>query len=572
MRSSPLARLAVTSTALLLGLAGCSSDDFGGSMADAGAVTGKVTQGGLPVGRARVTLLGGAFFGEQRTGPAGEYRFAAVPEGAYSLGASALGLEYQEVQVSAGRARVEHDFALGPETHPGRWDTVGPSEEALGGTNSAVLLPDGRVLFCHDTRDPILFDPVSAAQTKAKQSPKIQGCHAVTLLQDGRAVYVGGTDRDVYGPGTKQVKTYDPATDSWTVQPDLADFRWYPTLVQLPDGELLATGGGGLRNPERVNTSEVLDPRTMTWTAAGDIALGNEVSPVVLLLSGEVLMTHRPPQLYNPASRTWRRAGDFVQGNRMPNGDHADHEVVLLPDGRVLAIGYKSFLPGQAGNLLEIYDPKANRWSLGRNFLPVRSRPSVLQTPDKRVLILGGFKESLNDDTPVNRWGSTSLTDQYDPATDSYRRLAPLSIAREYHATPILVPDGRVVIVAGEGMPGVKPPVSTFEVFSPPYLFRGVRPEIRDLSGSRLRRGDSFTFDVAGTEAPTGVGLLSTASRTHFQDSGNGRLLQLQFSQSGKRVTAQVPTEAARAVLGYYVLFVMVDDIPSPGRVVQIVN
>ena len=122
-----------------------------------------------------------------------------MPDGDYTLGASSRGLEYQEVPVSLARSRVERDFGLGPETQPGRWETVGPSQEKLGGTNSAVLIPDGRILLCHDTRDPVLFDPARGEQVKAKQSPKIQGCHAVTLLQDGRAVYVGGAPASADG-------------------------------------------------------------------------------------------------------------------------------------------------------------------------------------------------------------------------------------------------------------------------------------------------------------------------------------------------------------------------------------
>ena len=90
---------------------------------------------------------------------------------------------------------------------------------------------------------------------------------------------------------------------------------------------------------------------------AGDIAIGNEVSPVVLLYTGEVLMTHRPPQLFDPGNLAWRSTMDFVQGDRMPNGDHSDHELQLLPDGRVAAIGYKTFNLS-VGRMLEIYDPE----------------------------------------------------------------------------------------------------------------------------------------------------------------------------------------------------------------------
>ena len=73
-------------------------------------------------------------------------------------------------------------------------------------------------------------------------------------------------------------------------------------------------------------------------------------------------MTHRAPQLYSPSAKSWRLADDFVQGSRMANGDHADHEIVLLPNGEVAAIGFMSFVSGDDGELLELYDPVADSW------------------------------------------------------------------------------------------------------------------------------------------------------------------------------------------------------------------
>jgi len=66
------------------------------------------------------------------------------------------------------------------------------------------------------------------------------------VLPNGLSIYVGGHDQGVYGPGTKQVKTFDPLTLKWTVRPDLVNARWYPTMIPFPNGGLLAIGGGDL--------------------------------------------------------------------------------------------------------------------------------------------------------------------------------------------------------------------------------------------------------------------------------------------------------------------------------------
>lgn len=557
--------------------AGGSGNGGSGGGGDCGpedtGVTGQVVSDGQAViSGARVTLAGAAAFFETRSDAAGAYGFVGVPPGDYALGASARGREYAETPVTLSDGCQSHDFALGSETHPGVWTTLGDPREKLGGTNSGVLLPDGRLMYCHDTLDPVIWDPVTNEKSFPPQSPKLQGCHAVTLRPDGKLIYVGGADVPVYGPGTRQVKTFDPVASTWQVQPDLTDYRWYPTMLPLPDGTLLTVGGGGLNNPIRVKTSELMNPATMTWTPAGDVAIGNEVSPIVLLLTGKALMTHRPPQLFDPATKLWSLSADFVQADRMSNGDHADHEMVLLSDGRVVAIGFKSFEAGNAGNMVEIYDPIANTWQMGANFAPVRSRASTLALPDKRIVVMGGEKEQAGDPTPVNQWNQVALTDLYDPFLDSWRRLANMSIAREYHAMPILVPDGRVLIVGGEGQPGNEPAQSVVEGFEPPYLFRGPRPEISDLATTTLARGQTVSFKVAKTNAPTSVILMGAVATTHFMDSGNGRFLDLDFTQTGDTITATVPADPARSMFGYYLLFVMVDDIPSIGVVVRITS
>lgn len=546
----------------------CEGDDVG--------VTGEVNDGAAPAASipgARVTLVGDApvSFRETRSDGAGRYTFLDVPAGQYRVGASARGREYVETAVTVSTSCAEVDLPLGPETNIGLWETLGDPGEAFGGTNSGVLLPDGRLMYCHDTLDPVILDPVTEERTFPGGSPMLQGCHAVTVMSDGRVIYVGGHDVPVYGPGTRQVKTFDPEALTWQMQPDLNDYRWYPTMVPLPDGQLLTVGGGGLDNPVRVNTAEVMNPATMTWSPVGDIAIGNEVSPIVLLYTGKALMTHRPPQLYDPATQAWSLAGDFVQGDRMSNGDHADHEMILLPDGKVVAIGFKTFEPGNYGNLVEIYDPDSDSWQLGASFAPIRSRASAVLLPDQRILVAGGFKEELSDPTPVNAWGQVALTDLYDPSTDAWRRLDEMELGREYHAMPILVPDGRVFITGGEGSPGNEPDQSVIEAFYPPYLFRGPRPEILDFTEDTFQRGQSFTLRVANTSAPTSVVMMGTIATTHFMDSGNGRYLELDFTQAGDEITATVPTDPLRAMYGYYNLFVMVDDIPSIGRVVRIV-
>ena len=108
-------------------------------------------------------------------------------------------------------------------------------------------LPDGSILYCHDTDDPLVFNPATGDKRVVTGSGTAQGCHATTVLLDGRVLFVGGQEGEDPGSfrnGVRWVKAYDPLADRWQRLPDLGEARWYPTLTRLPGGRVLVTGGG----------------------------------------------------------------------------------------------------------------------------------------------------------------------------------------------------------------------------------------------------------------------------------------------------------------------------------------
>jgi len=530
---------------------------------------------GLSWDNARITIFNAdtTFFLETRTNGVGDYQFPNIPNGVYTVGASKTDFEYQDTMVVVNNQNVIVNFLLDTETHPGMWNVIMQAPEELGGTDAGILMSDGRIFYCHDTQDPFLFDPQTNQANTGPQSPGIQGCFAARLLQDGSIIFLSGANTQVYGPGTRIVKTMNPFTNLWQVRPDLLDFRWYPSMVQLADGKLLVAGGGGLNNPVRTNTCEVYDPTNFTTQWVDTIAIGNEVSPIVMLHNGQVLMTHRPPQLYNPTTQQWELAANFQQGNHNPDGSHSDHEMVVMDDGKAVVMGFSTnWITGDIGELVEIYNPTTDSWSYGANQSPTRSQAKMVVLPGKKIMLAAGFKETTSDPTHTNPWGFMSRVDLYDYPNNSWRRLADMNYAREYHAICILVPDGRVIVVAGEGQPGIEPPASFIEEYFPPYLYRGVRPEILNLNQTVVAQGAVLTFDIAKTNAPTSVILMGTAAPTHFMNSGHSRYIELNYTQSGSQITAQIPADINLAPIGHYILFAMVDDIPSIGQIIRITN
>ncbi len=109
---------------------------------------------------------------------------------------------------------------------------------------------------------------------------------------------------------------------------------------------------------------------------------------------------------------------------------------------------------------------------------PRRQLNSTL-LPDGKVLVSGGHS-GTGLDSPTN---AVLDNDVWDPATETFTALAPLGAYRGYHSTAMLLPDGRVLSAGGRG-------VTTMQVFSPPYLFKGARPTISSAPATAELRDD----------------------------------------------------------------------------------
>ena len=543
----------------------------------AGDVSGTVATSSGPVPNARVTVSAPslASFFEARTSSSGAFDVPGVPAGTYRLGVAARGLAYQEVSVQVPTSgQVNRDFLLGPETHPGSWDVIGTTlPEFFDATDIAVLLRDGGIFLCHDTSDPIIFNPVTGTKFFAADSGLPQGCMNGSLLPDGRVIFAGGQDGDEPGGfmnAIRWVKTYNSTTDVWTRLPDLqhAAGRWYPGLARLRDGSLMVMGGGTAPSAVRTETCERLDLATLQWSYTGSMLQPSEFTPAALLYNGLVLITWSPPQVYNPDTGIWRATGNFVQPARGWPG-HSDHSVVVLEDGRVLAIGM-SGTPTASTRMGEVYNPATETWSTTSNPGLIRFQAEVIQLPDGHVLVAGGETKQPSPPVPTVL-GIVKWTDLYDPAGDTWRRVADLNRFAEYHAVTVLIPDGRVVTTGGTRIKfQVGPTSADIEAFSPPYLFRGVRPVITSEPGPSLRRGQSVSLDIAPATRLTSVVLTGTMSHTHWVDGGVPRRLVLPVQQEGSVARVTLPSDPNVLPLGTYMLFAMVDDIPSVAKLVWV--
>ncbi len=529
-------------------------------------VAGLVTSGagGQPLPNTRVTLFRPdlTFFRETRATSSGAYVFPGVPPGAYTLGAALTDFDYQELPVTLTSGATVVNFALLSESEAGRWDTIGDTlPELFDATDIGALRPDGTVLFCHDTVDPIVFNPVTGAKVLPGGSGSEQGCMNTTLLADGSVLVVGGqngSDPGSFVNAVPWVKRFRP-DNTWIQLTDLnlAVGRWYPGLARLNDGSVIAIGGGTAPSAQRTDTCERFDLASLTW------------SPVALLFNGKILHSWGGrPQLYDVALGTWTNTGQFVHPNRGYPG-HSDHSLIVLADGRAAALGVNP-IAQPAGAMVEYYDSATGQWSAGTSPSLRRFQSEVVPLPDGRVLVAGGDQGTTAGAEP-NVLGCVKRTDLFAPSSGAWRRVANMLEFREYHAVTLLVPDGRVITTGGTRIKFQYGPTSAnVDAFSPPYLFRGVRPSISNVSDSTPQRGALVSFDVFPQTTITSVVLIGVQSTTHWVDGGIPRRLVLQPSSTPGGAQVALPSDPNVLPLGWYLLFAMVDDIPSKALFVRI--
>ncbi len=549
---------------------------------DAATVSGNVTRpGGAAAQDARITLATSDvwYFREARSDASGTFAIGGVPDGSYRLGVALRGYGYQEVAITVGGGDVSRSFTLIADTNRGRWTSVGDtSPELLEGTGSGSLSVNGEMFICHDTIDPVAYDGTTGVRWFPPGSRTPQGCHVSSVLTNGDIYYAGGSMGGLPQTQVTRVsEVYHRTANTWTRLADMQIGRWYPGIVRLSDERILLIGGEG---PEegygRTDTCEIYDPRANTYTMTGSFDLPTEMPPALLLDDGRVMKTWRFPEFYDVDTGAWRPA-PRLQQERLgaAGGDHADHEVLYLPDGRVIAIGIRPLPTNTSPRMIEFFTPGPDAWSYGANPRHVRGRPETALLPDGSVFVFGGEYTGPPGAAPTLRNAGqvpscTNVADLYDPTTDSWRAMADANRYVHYHNITLVLPDGRVIATGGAGPGADFGDDDAIEVFEPPYLFRGIRPRIDALSSTSLVNGGSVTLQVSRTAAVSRVVLLGARSATHWIDGGVQRYLSLPFTQSGGTITATIPASTSRALPGWYMLYVLVDDIPSEARMVRV--
>jgi Galactose oxidase, central domain/Kelch motif len=234
-----------------------------------------------------------------------------------------------------------------------------------------------------------------------------------TLLPDGHVLVAGGSPSGGEIPSTSEV--YDPTSRRWTAAGTMiAGSAQGHSATLLPDGRVLVAGGDqvGPGHPPQ-NSAQLYDPVTRTWTATGSMLNSRSHHVAVPLPDGRVLVAGgtgsdyralAQAEVYDPATGTWTATGDMLAARAGPSGS-------LLPDGTLLVVG-RSSADGLETQSAELYEPRSGAWTAAPSFAGAGGCRVAESLQDRRVLVVcaedGGARTSATlYDQGTNAWTST---------------------------------------------------------------------------------------------------------------------------------------------------------------------
>jgi galactose oxidase len=460
----------------------------------------------------------------------------------------------------------------------GRWDPVFELPNVAIHTS---VLPNGKVLFwgrrdqltgsMHEQEcTPYVWDPRTGELTPTPRPTRVDGtkvnlfCSGHAFLPDGRLLVAGGHVTD--GDGLDQACVYDYRTNTWTALPVMNERRWYPIATALSDGTVLVSSGSYKDNGRVIinDVPQIWDGHQ--WTPAADF-IGLPPYSRIVNTDGPGSRTALPWTALPWTALPWPQRA-------RQNGGRQYGPSVMYDAGKVLYIGGNdgaTDVPTAEAGVIDLC-AKPSAWGeIASMHFPRRQHHATILA-DGSVLVTGGTRgPGFNDLSPGK---PVHVAELWDPVTEEWKRLAAEDVDRCYHGSAVLLPDA-TVLSAGSGEFTVdgeqndpRDSHRNAQIFHPPYLFHGPRPEIASAP-EEIAYGETFSLEISGPEIGK-ITWIRLPSVTHAADH-NQRINVLEFGCADGRVNVTAPERPEICPPGHYMLFVLSKaGVPSLAWIVRI--
>jgi hypothetical protein len=520
---------------------------------------------------------------------------AFLPDGRLLVAGGTQRYEVLESEVTraAGPMRVKNEFPDAGRDFPAGTEFVAPDGRRYRATAAFTLPPATKVTDRDGSATVTASEAVVWVEAAADGPVGVTteaAQYAITGLQGVDAENLYGlaeamTLEKQNFQGIADSFEFDPITEEYVRVEDMAYKRWYPSLTPLSDGTVLSVSGLDGTGEILPGQNELYDPATKTWTERPDLFRYFPTYPALFQTVNENELFYSGSNAgYGPAEvgrdpGFWRLGDNSfepVSGLRDADQTETSGSVWVGPvqDQRMMIVGGggvgESSLSTRRTDVIDLQAAEP-RFTPGPDLPQPTRYPNVVTLPTDEILIAGGSRdyrgkgESYNFDASI-----------YTPESNTLRPAASSTVGRDYHTEGLLLPNGQVLSMGGDSLFGNK--LNTrdaefedrLEIYSPPYLFHGPRPEITQAPAT-ITRGDTMTVATPDAERITTARLIRPSAVTHVTDLEQRSIaLDLDRRPDGTLGLA-VPAEATLTPRGFYMLFLVdADGTPSVAKWVQV--
>lgn len=404
-------------------------------------------------------------------------------------------------------------------------------------------------------------------------------CAAMSMTSDGKVLVNGGRNQG----NSPWTTLFDYRDNQWQQIENMASGgRWYPSTLAMGDGKVLT----GLGQSTNTRNPDLWDP-TDGWRVLNGIDFinmrqrnnerGRENSFPLLSLAPNGNVYHYWDVIENQMIST---AGNGSTRPANPTTDginHAGGVQVMYDAGKLLISGRNDGSWG--GNALGA-DNSAFTVDLNggvpdiRAIAPMNHRRKfhqLIPLPTGEVLVVGGNTTGAK----FQDNGSVMEPEIWNPQTGQWRRVANMSVPRDYHSTALLMTDGRVLTAGGgydAGNPNSSGTHQDAQIFSPPYLFKNGAPATRPTLVSDQGIADTGTsIDVSTSGDIAYFSFIRMSATTHAMNT-DARFYKPAFTANGSnRYQVEIHPNPNVATPGYWMLFAVdTGGVPSLAQVIRV--
>lgn len=323
-------------------------------------------------------------------------------------------------------------------------------------------------------------DSSARAQNESPWSPTqsmvspVRWGHTISPLANGKVLAIGGC-KSLLSQTMNSCELYDRATNSWSLAGAIRLARWEHSATSLANGKILVVGGtywnskqGG--RAEGTGNCEIYDPILRKSTNTGSLHQARSGHSAALLPNGRVLVvggnSKAGPPYYTPNCEVYEpTTGKWTMTGALSQG-RTQHQTVMLSDGDVLVIGGEWV--GEALSSCERYNAETGQWIQAAPMVGARAGHNATLLPDGNVLVTGGY-ETFQIGTEHGHQRAVGSCEIYNPATDAWTSTGPLGSERIMHGATLLG-NGQVLVSGGHFLDSSYPG-SNYESYSSCELY-----------------------------------------------------------------------------------------------------